>query len=71
MRTQVPDGQPKALLVLLPGYPLLNFAAVSAREWTASGRRRHAHAHTHECMNAASAGDVLCASLFRCRHALP
>ncbi len=33
MRTDLPDGQPKALLVLLPGYPLLNFALVTAREW--------------------------------------
>ncbi|GLC37059.1 hypothetical protein PLESTB_001396100 [Pleodorina starrii] len=30
MKTDVPDGQPRSLLVLLPGYPLLNFAAVTA-----------------------------------------
>ncbi|GLC34819.1 hypothetical protein PLESTB_001167700 [Pleodorina starrii] len=29
MKTDVPDGQPKSLLVLIPGYPLLNFALVS------------------------------------------
>ncbi len=36
MRTDLPDGQPKALLVLLPGYPLLNFALVTAREFGGS-----------------------------------
>ncbi|GIL49663.1 hypothetical protein Vafri_5946 [Volvox africanus] len=30
MKTDIPDGQPKSLLVLIPGYPLLNFALVSA-----------------------------------------
>ncbi|GIL73487.1 hypothetical protein Vretimale_5256 [Volvox reticuliferus] len=30
MKTDLPDGQPKSLLVLIPGYPLLNFALVSA-----------------------------------------
>ncbi|KXZ54075.1 hypothetical protein GPECTOR_5g181 [Gonium pectorale] len=29
MKTDIPDGQPKSLLVLLPGYPLLNFALVT------------------------------------------
>ncbi|EFJ45254.1 hypothetical protein VOLCADRAFT_106065 [Volvox carteri f. nagariensis] len=29
MKTDVPDGQPKSLLVLIPDYPLLNFALVS------------------------------------------
>jgi len=29
MRTDVPDGQPKQLLVLIPGYPLLNFVLVT------------------------------------------
>lgn len=30
MKTEVPDGQPKKLLVLLPDYPMLNFALVTA-----------------------------------------
>ncbi|PNH06447.1 CAS1 domain-containing protein 1 [Tetrabaena socialis] len=30
MKTVVPDGQPKGLLALIPGYPLLNFALTSA-----------------------------------------
>ncbi|KAG2484868.1 hypothetical protein HYH03_016354 [Edaphochlamys debaryana] len=30
MKTTMPNGQPKGLLVLIPGYPLLNFALVSA-----------------------------------------
>lgn len=30
LHSDIPDGQPKFLLVLLPGYPLLNFALVSA-----------------------------------------
>ncbi len=30
LKTEIPDGQPKALLNLLPGYPLINFALVSA-----------------------------------------
>ncbi|PNW78612.1 hypothetical protein CHLRE_09g389950v5 [Chlamydomonas reinhardtii] len=30
MKTVIPDGQPKSLLVFIPGYPLLNFALVSA-----------------------------------------
>jgi hypothetical protein len=30
LRTDVPDGQPKAVLNVLPGYPLLNFAVVTA-----------------------------------------
>lgn len=32
MVTKVDDGQPVFLLTLLPGYPLLNFALVTARE---------------------------------------
>ncbi len=30
MKTHVPNGQPKSLLVFIPGYPLLNFALVTA-----------------------------------------
>lgn len=30
MKTEVPDGQPKKLLVLLPDYPMLNFALCTA-----------------------------------------
>ena len=30
LKTAVPNGQPKALLSLAPGYPLLNFALCSA-----------------------------------------
>ncbi|KAJ9524481.1 hypothetical protein QJQ45_019558 [Haematococcus lacustris] len=30
MKTGMPDGQPKQLLVVLPGYPLVNFALVTA-----------------------------------------
>lgn len=30
LKTEMPDGQPKALLEVLPGYPLLNFAVVTA-----------------------------------------
>ncbi|KAI8469971.1 MAG: 10 TM acyl transferase domain found in Cas1p-domain-containing protein [Monoraphidium minutum] len=30
MRSAVPNGQPKLLLTLIPGYPLLNFAACTA-----------------------------------------
>ncbi|GFR46609.1 hypothetical protein Agub_g8221 [Astrephomene gubernaculifera] len=30
MKTVLPNGQPKGLLVLLPGYPLVNFGVVSA-----------------------------------------
>jgi len=30
MKTTIPDGQPKALLSLVPGYPLLNFAVCTA-----------------------------------------
>lgn len=33
MKTVIPDGQPKSLLVFIPGYPLLNFALVSACEF--------------------------------------
>jgi hypothetical protein len=32
LHSDIPDGQPKYLLVLVPGYPLLNFAACTARE---------------------------------------
>jgi hypothetical protein len=32
LHTDLADGQPKYLLTLLPGYPMLNFALVSARE---------------------------------------
>lgn len=30
MKTDIPDGQPKALLSIIPDYPLLNFALVTA-----------------------------------------
>jgi hypothetical protein len=43
LHSGLPDGQPKYLLCLIPGYPLLNFAAVSARECARrcmAGRRR-------------------------------
>jgi hypothetical protein len=33
MVTKMDDGQPIYLLVLLPGYPLLNFALVTASEY--------------------------------------
>ncbi len=32
LRSEVPDGQPKLLLSLVPGYPLINFAVCSACE---------------------------------------
>ncbi|GFR46084.1 hypothetical protein Agub_g7569 [Astrephomene gubernaculifera] len=38
MKTGLPDGQPKSLLVLIPGYPLLNFALVSGLYVLASHR---------------------------------
>ncbi len=30
LKTSIPDGQPKSILGMLPGYPLLNFALTSA-----------------------------------------
>jgi hypothetical protein len=32
LHSDIPDGQPKYLLSLLPGYPMLNFALVTGRE---------------------------------------
>ena len=37
MKTGVPNGQPKALLTLIPGYPSCNYALVSASEWGGGG----------------------------------
>ena len=33
MKTSVPDGQPKALVSIIPGYPMLNFVLVTAGGW--------------------------------------
>lgn len=38
LHSDIPDGQPKYLLSLLPGYPMLNFALVTARECLPGGR---------------------------------
>ena len=32
LHSDIPDGQPKYLLSLVPGYPLINFAVCTARE---------------------------------------
>lgn len=34
LHSDIANGQPKYLLSLLPGYPMLNFALVTACEWT-------------------------------------
>lgn len=38
LHSDIPDGQPKYLLSLLPGYPMLNFALVTARKCLQGGR---------------------------------
>lgn len=37
LHSDLPDGQPKYLLSFLPGYPMLNFALVTACEWGLRG----------------------------------
>lgn len=52
LHSDIPNGQPKDLLSLLPGYPLLNFALVTGCEWGAVQRRLGVAWDTHHCRSA-------------------
>lgn len=48
LHSDVPDGQPKYLLSLLPGYPMMNFALVTGCKW--GGEREQGGAWVCLCM---------------------